>query len=237
MALRLRYHGERATVDGYAPQFDCHFSYVWVSSVFLSVCFGNFSLFSYSFPYRSRRSVPDSLGETLGPETQFLVVASRRSNRILCFSPSTRSRNSLVFAPVLRILKIHLSGTPVPEALGQRTVFTVSSTRPPGVSSRSCSRSPSSMIVPRILAFNTSDGQAMAEIFKNRMFENVPVVICVPCSMSQGTNLTVDRLLFYGCSKILGSILDLHSLLRFDWWQEAEQHHVVHLPSLHQVCL
>ena len=34
-----------------------------------------------------------------------------------------------------------------------------------------------------------------------------------------------------------GSILELHSMLRFDWWQEAQQQHVVHLPSFHQVCL
>ena len=35
--------------------------------------------------------------------------------------------------------------------------------------------------------------QSLRWLFKNRVLENVPVVICVPCSMSHGTNLTVDR--------------------------------------------
>ena len=72
----------------------------------------------FLFPYRSQcpanydicGSDPVSLGETLGPELPFLVVASRRSDRIPCFSPFARSRNSLAFAPMSRFLESHLSG-------------------------------------------------------------------------------------------------------------------------------
>lgn len=71
-----------------------------------------------------------------------------------------------------------------------------------------------SMTVPRLLAsdardgdlapglveaiLNASDAKAMEEIFGDSILENVPVVICVPCSISQEKNVIVENLLFYG---------------------------------------
>ena len=57
-----------------------------------------------------------------------MELASRRSDRIPGFSPLAGSRNSLAFAPVSRFLEDGLSRPAVPEALGQQTVLTVSST-------------------------------------------------------------------------------------------------------------
>ena len=101
-------------------------AYVFLSSSLIYVCFP--LLFFLSLQGSTLRSDPYSLGETLGPEPQFLELASRRSDRIPGFSPLSGSRDSLAFATVSRFLENGLLGPSVPEALGQQKVLTVSST-------------------------------------------------------------------------------------------------------------
>ena len=113
VSLRFRSHGEFA------------FGFPSCSSPYLRM----FSyLFFLSLQGSILRSDPSSLGETLGSEPRFLELASRRSDRILGFSHLAGSRNSLAFATVSWFLENGVSGPSVPEALGQQTVLTVSST-------------------------------------------------------------------------------------------------------------